>query len=51
LQKKNLLVQKQNFLQFFDICGNKKWKDKKIFSPPLSLLLLLDLGSEIRDPG
>jgi hypothetical protein len=36
--------------QFFDICGYKKGWKTNFFLPPL-LLLLLDPGSGIRDPG
>jgi hypothetical protein len=46
-----LPIQKYNYLQFYYICGYKKMVEQKmIFSPPL-LELLLDPGSEIRDPG
>jgi hypothetical protein len=44
--------QKQNNLQFCEICGYKKGYDNTFFSPLPSLLLrFLDQGSEIRDPG
>ncbi len=42
---------KKNYLQFYDICGYKKWWNKNLF--PLSLVLLLDPRSGMgknRDP-
>jgi hypothetical protein len=46
LAKKNffyLSCSKQDYLQFYDICGYKKCLDKKSFPSPL-LVLLLDPG-------
>jgi hypothetical protein len=40
--------QKLNNIQFCEICGYKKWFDKKKFSP---LSFVAVFGSEIRDPG
>ncbi len=52
-QKISSHAQKKMYLQFYDFCGYKNWLDKKMFSPsffPPFLVLLLDPGSEIRDP-
>jgi hypothetical protein len=43
-------LENENNLQFCEICGNIKSYDKKFFFTPL-LLLFLDPGSGIRDPG
>jgi hypothetical protein len=40
---------KLNYLQFYDICGNKKWKDKKLFFAPSFFGAVV--GSVIRYPG
>jgi hypothetical protein len=49
-QKNSFTCPKQNYLQFHDICGYIKWKDKSIFLSPL-LVLLLDPGLGRPDPG
>jgi hypothetical protein len=38
-------------IQLFEICGYKERYDNKFFVYPSLLLLFLDPGSEIRDPG